>query len=195
LPSPRRRFQAALATPSAHDIYSVSINGGATTPLFASGAEAERAPTYSPDGTLIAFLADFALRIGNSDGSGTPAPVAIGALSPGGGLDWAPAVAAPEQGGGGVSADTEPPDTSIAKAPDKKTKKRRATIEFASSEPGSSFECVLDGKQEFKPCVSPLALKVRRGRHVLQVRATDPAGNADPSPASAEWKVKRKRPK
>jgi hypothetical protein len=90
-------------------------------------------------------------------------------------------------------ADTTPPETTIVKAPKKKSAKRRAKLTFTSSEAGSSFECKLDRKG-FKPCSSPLRLKrLKRAKHVFLVRAIDPAGNPDPSPAQAKFKVKKKR--
>jgi hypothetical protein len=96
--------------------------------------------------------------------------------------------------------DRDPPDTTVTKAPkDKvKTKKKWATVsfEFTASEPGSTFECSLDGGP-FDPCASPVTERVRAKRkatlHEFQVRATDPAGNADPTPATDDFKLKRKR--
>jgi hypothetical protein len=35
-------------------------------------------------------------------------------------------------------------------------------------------------------------VKVKKGKHTFQVRATDAAGNIDPTPASDAWKVKKK---
>jgi hypothetical protein len=98
------------------------------------------------------------------------------------------------------STDCEPPDTTITEGPkDKvKTKKKRARVSFAfvSSEPGSSFECSLDGGP-FAPCTSPVTEKVKAKPkakpHEFGVRATDPAGNVDPTPATDEFKAKRKR--
>jgi Thrombospondin type 3 repeat len=90
------------------------------------------------------------------------------------------------------AADTSPPDTQITQRPKKKTRKRRATFAFTSSEPGSTFECKLDGRQ-FAPCSSPLTVKVKLGKHSFQVRARDAAGNVDGSPATDTWKVKKKR--
>jgi len=88
--------------------------------------------------------------------------------------------------------DTAPPDTTITKQPKDKTKKKQAEFEFTSSEPGSSFECSLDGAG-FAPCISPRIEEVGKGKHVFQVRATDAAGNVDGSPAIDDWKVKKKR--
>ena len=89
--------------------------------------------------------------------------------------------------------DRTPPETTITKGPKKKTKKKKATFEFTSSEPGSSFECSRDDKA-FKPCTSPHKVKVKKkGRHTLEVRAIDEAGNVDPAPASRSWKYKKKK--
>jgi hypothetical protein len=95
----------------------------------------------------------------------------------------------------GEGADTSPPDTAITKRPKDKTKKKQATFEFTSSEPGSSFQCAVDGQALEVPCTSPYTVKVNKGKHTFQVRATDPAGNADTTPASDAWKVKKKRKK
>ena len=84
------------------------------------------------------------------------------------------------------------PDTTIVKRPKDKTKKKQAEFEFTSSEPGSSFECALDGSA-FAACTSPLLRTLGKGKHVFQVRATDAAGNVDASPASDDWKVKKKK--
>jgi hypothetical protein len=97
-------------------------------------------------------------------------------------------------------ADTSAPETTISKGPKRtqKTKKKRARAKFvfASSETGSTFECKLDSAA-WRPCASPLTVEVKakhkRKKHALQVRATDTAGNADPTPAAHRWKVKRKR--
>ncbi len=87
-----------------------------------------------------------------------------------------------------------PPETVIAKGPKDKTKKKTATFEFSSNESGSTFECSLDDGA-FAPCSSPDTVKVKKGKHSFRVRATDPAGNVDGSPAADEWKVKKKKKK
>jgi hypothetical protein len=98
-----------------------------------------------------------------------------------------------------VAQDTEAPETTITRQPkDKlKTRKRRAraNYEFVSSEPGSSFECRLDSGP-FEPCTSPDVEKVKAKRkakpHEFGVRATDAAGNVDPTPATDDFKLKRR---
>jgi hypothetical protein len=86
------------------------------------------------------------------------------------------------------TADTLAPETAIGKGPKRKTRKRRVTIEFSSTEPGSRFECSLDGKP-FAPCESPFTRKVKPRRQTFQVRAIDQAGNADPTAALIKWRV------
>lgn len=92
-------------------------------------------------------------------------------------------------GDGGDGGDNSPPQTTITKGPKDEISKSRAKVKFKSSEPGSSFECKLDGKK-FKPCRSPRKLKsLDDGKHKFLVRAIDPAGNADPTPAKDRFKV------
>jgi hypothetical protein len=90
--------------------------------------------------------------------------------------------------------DCEPPETTITAGPKDKTKKRTATFQFVASEPASGYECSLDAAG-FTPCGSPHEIRVKKGMHRFEVRATDTAGNVDGSPASDDWKVKRKKSK
>ena len=93
--------------------------------------------------------------------------------------------------GGGVISDTDSPETSKGKGPKRKIEKRKATFEFSSDEPGSSFECALDKKPP-KPCTSPAKVKkLKDGKHTFTTTAIDPAGNRDSSPAVWKFKVER----
>ena len=85
-----------------------------------------------------------------------------------------------------------PPETTITKAPKTRSSNTRATFEFTSSESGSTFECRLDEKA-FVPCQSPATYRVKKGRHTFEVRAIDGAGTVDPSPATASFRIVRKR--
>ncbi len=89
-----------------------------------------------------------------------------------------------------VLFDREPsfPTTKITKGPKKKTEKRKAKFRFTSDEEGSTFECKLD-KKPFKPCTPPKKVRVKPGKHIFRVRATDPGGNTDPTPAKRKWRV------
>ena len=91
-----------------------------------------------------------------------------------------------------ITTDDKAPDTKIKKKPHTSTA-TTAKLKFTSSEPGSTFECKVDHKK-FKPCGAKLTLKhLKVGKHKIRVRATDAAGNTDPSPAKATWRVLRRR--
>ena len=114
-------------------------------------------------------------------------PRTVGSAPDIGGDEFVPAVVPP---------DTTAPNTSLTKKPKKKVrskkKRKRAKFAFTSTEAGSSFTCTLDGK-DFACDSGDFAKKVKRGKHKFEVAATDPAGNADDSPATYSWKLKRKR--
>jgi hypothetical protein len=77
-----------------------------------------------------------------------------------------------------VTADVTPPDTTIVS-------QNGSTFSFISSEPGSTFACSLDAAA-FVTCASPISYgSLASGTHTFAVRATDPAGNVDPTPATA----------
>lgn len=82
--------------------------------------------------------------------------------------------------------DTTPPTVTITTPP--ATDSSTAVVDFTSSEPGSTFECSLDGAA-FAPCTSPLTQEgLGNGPHVLEVRAIDAAGNVGPA-TRYEWTV------
>jgi hypothetical protein len=85
--------------------------------------------------------------------------------------------------------DTTAPDTSIAAAPPATTTETTASFSFAATESGSSFACRLDSGS-WGSCTSPRTYSnLALGPHSFAVRATDAAGNTDPSPAQASWTV------
>jgi len=85
-----------------------------------------------------------------------------------------------------VAVDSTPPDTFITDAHLDGTTLRFA---FTSSEPGSTFHCSFNGQAWFM-CASPLVHPgAAPGAHTLFVRATDKAGNVDPTPATASLTV------
>ena len=85
--------------------------------------------------------------------------------------------------------DTVPPDTSIDGGPASPTRDTTPTFTFGTTEAGSTFECSLDGGA-WSACSSPFTTDVLAGGdHTFAVRATDPAGNTDPSPATATFTV------
>jgi hypothetical protein len=86
-------------------------------------------------------------------------------------------------------SDTTPPDTTITSGPSGTTTSTSASFSFSATESGSSFECKLDSGS-FSACSSPKAYSgLSEGDHTFSVRATDAAGNVDPSPASRGWRV------
>lgn len=85
--------------------------------------------------------------------------------------------------------DTTDPDTTIDSGPDVTTVDTSATFTFSSNEAGATFECKLD-EAAWAACTTPAEYTgLTVGEHELQVRATDPSGNVDESPASYVWTV------
>jgi hypothetical protein len=96
-----------------------------------------------------------------------------------------------EKGKGGK--DKKAPETTIVKGPKARSHKRTAKFRFVSSEVRSTFQCKLDGGK-FKPCLSPKKYKrLKPGKHVFEVRAIDPAGNRDKTPATRKFRVLPRR--
>jgi thrombospondin type 3 repeat protein len=85
--------------------------------------------------------------------------------------------------------DVIPPETTITSGPSGTVASRDASFTFASSEPGATFECRLDATA-WVPCSSPRAYSgLDDGAWIFAVRATDAAGNTDPTPAIRTWTV------
>ena len=85
--------------------------------------------------------------------------------------------------------DTTAPETTIGTKPDANTRSTDASFGFSADEQGSTFECSLDGAP-FSACTSPRAYSgLASGQHEFRVRATDPAGNVDQTPATHSWSV------
>jgi hypothetical protein len=89
-----------------------------------------------------------------------------------------------------VSHDVLPPQTTMDRS-QLRAATRTAKFWFSASEPAQGFYCRLD-KGEFKPCGSPRIYKrLKPGAHAFRVKGVDTAGNIDPSPAVARFKVPR----
>ena len=85
--------------------------------------------------------------------------------------------------------DITPPETSISAGPASMTGSSSAKFFFAANEAGSSFECDLDGNG-WESCASPKSYSgLLLGTHQFSVRATDAAGNVDPTPATRQWTI------
>jgi CSLREA domain-containing protein len=84
--------------------------------------------------------------------------------------------------------DSTPPNTTIGSATINRSQ-HRATFSFSSSEPGSRFQCKLDG-QAYAPCTSPRTYtSLSKGQHTFRVRAIDKARNVDATPASRSFTI------
>ncbi len=102
--------------------------------------------------------------------------------------DNCPVTAGPESNAG--CPDTTAPETAIDKTKVNQNT-RKATFEFSSSEPNSTFRCKLDSNP-YKDCSSPKTYgNVKPGGHTFKVQADDEAGNRDPTPAVKEFRIKR----
>ncbi len=169
------------------DVVSTDLNGASAQPIATDPGISETAPAYSPDGAKIAFITSAGggdLIIANVSGTAAaPAALSANVVGAPSDTDWAvkPVEALP--------VDVSPPETTIDKSPKRKTEKTKAKFRFSSSEPDSSFECKFD-RRDFAPCASPRKYKhLKPKRHKFKVRATDAAGNTDPSPAKAKFRV------
>jgi hypothetical protein len=85
--------------------------------------------------------------------------------------------------------DTQPPETTITSGPTEPVSVGRVTFTFDSDESGSTFECKVDD-EPFAACTSPFTTGPEiQGSHTFRVRATDPSGNVDPTPAAFDFVV------
>ncbi len=89
------------------------------------------------------------------------------------------------------ASDSTPPNTEIGSGPSGNTTATNTSFSFSSSEPGSTFACQLDGSA-WAPCSSPKYYTgLSAGSHQFSVRASDAAGNTDPSPAVRAWTIRK----
>jgi len=157
-----------------------------STPTFGFGAdEAGSSFKCRIDGSAFAACTSPFTTIALADGAHVLEVVATDAA---GNPDASPASRS-------FQIDTTEPETSITKAPKRKikTKRKRVRVSFEfSANEKATFQCSLDG-EPFAACTSPSVRKARKGAHVFAVRATDAAGNADATPATTEFKVKRRK--
>jgi uncharacterized delta-60 repeat protein len=167
--------------------------------VFTSGRDfvlARYAPDGSPDasfGRVVTsftdvyydaddFIADVAIQ---PDGK----LVATGGTT---GQDWMSDVALARYHGDGVDT-VAPPDTTIDTGPSGPTRGTAPQFTFSASKAGSTFACKLDtpaGAGNYASCSSPQAYTTTlNGPYTFSVRATDAAGNTDPTPATRTFTV------
>jgi hypothetical protein len=104
-----------------------------------------------------------------------------------------PPIPGPPPQGPQAGVPNSPPETGLRRLRKRRADRRRPRFALFASE-AASFECAID-RRRFRACESPYRTpRLRRGRHRLQVRAVDLAGQADPTPAKRRFKVRRRRP-
>ena len=85
--------------------------------------------------------------------------------------------------------DISAPETQVTAGPSGLTTNASPSFGFNSNEPGSTFECRLDGSP-WSGCQSPKAyVSLSQSAHLFEVRATDAVGNVDASPAQRSFTV------
>jgi hypothetical protein len=90
------------------------------------------------------------------------------------------------------STDDRPPETLVISGPSGSVPEGSLTFAFTASESDSSFECRLDGWARWQPCSSPQTYpSLNPGDRTFSVRATDRAGNTDPTPATRSFTIIR----
>lgn len=86
--------------------------------------------------------------------------------------------------------DTTPPETTIVSKPPDPSESPIASFTYESNEPGSSFECELDSAGFAScPAAGITYTGLVEGPHAFQVRAIDPSGNVDLTPAGYSFEV------
>ncbi len=155
-----------------YEIYTMT-RGGASVTRRTTNTVDDKDPTYAPSGSGIAFASK---RDGNDE---IYTATATGG-SPVRRTSVSQADVAPTWQGDGT-----PPETTIQSGPQDPvpTSLRQPQFAFTSDEFGSSFQCRVDGGA-WGSCATPFnTASLGNGQHSFEVRATDPSGNADPSPA------------
>jgi dipeptidyl aminopeptidase/acylaminoacyl peptidase len=141
--------------------------------------------SFRPDGQGLAYALRYYCRSGPkkcppstlvNTGLDFSTPVAAGAGPVGFLSDWAPA-----------ATDVTSPATTLDQP---RVVDGTPVTRAHSDDPGARFQCRLDQKPDEFCSGSPLSLpEVRPGRHQLCVKAVDPVGNVDATPACRGFKA------
>ncbi len=93
------------------------------------------------------------------------------------------------------SVDTVAPNTTVAGRRRYRTRKPRRAVRFAlaSNESGARFSCRVDSGAWFRCPPSFLTPRLRRGRHTVSARAIDGVGLTDPTPATLNFRIVRRK--
>jgi hypothetical protein len=86
-------------------------------------------------------------------------------------------------------ADTTPPETTIVSKPSDPSNSSTASFTYTSNEPGSTFECAIEGAFAACPPTGITYTGLAEGAHTFQVRAIDTSSNVDPTPAGYSFSV------
>ena len=137
-----------------------------TTPTFAFSSEPGATFRCKVDGAAYAPCTSPFTTAALSQGAHTFFVQAVDAF---GNADQTPATR-------GVTVDTVGPSTTFKKKPAKMVFTALVKFKFKSSEPGSTFQCSIDGGK-LKACKAGKKFTVGLGKHKVKVRATDALGN------------------
>ncbi len=88
--------------------------------------------------------------------------------------------------------DLTAPNTTLGTTPSNPSSSTSASFTYSSTEANSTFKCKLDAEPAFSDCPAggkDYAGPLSAGAHTFSVFATDPAGNADPTPATFPWTI------
>jgi len=180
------------ATPASRTFTVDTVAPDTTITAGPSGLTNDSTPTFSFTGSGGAT--GFQCRVDGGSFTACTSPFTTGSLADGahtfdvravddaGNTDSSPASRS-------FTVDTTPPDTTITDGPSGPTTDSTPTFSFTGSGGATAFECRVDAGA-FVPCASPFttaALGI--GPHTFEVRASDAAGNVDPSPASRSFAV------
>jgi hypothetical protein len=173
-------FSGSLPSPAGSPAVPSGIpDGMALRRTIAPGCPALLEPTDDRDNSAADFAAVFPAPRPNS--------VAPGEHS-------CPSSGGPSEGSNGQGV-RGAPQTTLKRKPPHRTHNRTPTFRFVSDEPGSTFQCKLDGKP-YRSCRSPFTTKaLSPGPHTFRVRAREDSGKLDPSPAVYAFKIVASRPR
>jgi hypothetical protein len=195
LPTPKTEPQTVVKPktvvepPPAPDTKAPTVTITSAPPASAATDSAEVAFKANETGVTFSCSLDAAVA------TACTSPVALTGLSPGQHTFSVRGTDKAKNAGKPVSVtwtytppDTTPPTVTVSSAPPATTTDGSATFQFASSEPGSSFACSLDGGA-FAACTSAASYtSLAVGSHAFSVTATDAAGNTSQA-ATHNWTI------